>query len=319
MTCRGKNEAWELDQLLKSKLFHAKLHEWGLLEIAAEIEDVRGEELSWTTAEERCRLNISESAWNKVIHRGIKPVRVFAHPQVLLGNPRRVGYYRMLAMVSQKSMSNIGLPVEGYETGKRSLDEATALALAKHFNKIISTLVDEDQTVDEREFDLWRGMAAGSQAQGTWQNVKGIRAEQVIKDLIEERLRNKGLVMSAVEDKRHKVKEFVLYDGRQVKFGKDPDIAVNDASGVVQVAVEIKGGIDMAGVLERLGATMKSLVRAKRKNPQSRTILVLPSAAVTVTFQEDALKAGFIDLYFVTEMIINDVEERQKFFHALGL
>ncbi|MCI0552276.1 MAG: hypothetical protein L0287_15100, partial [Anaerolineae bacterium] len=70
-------EAWTLDQLAKSAFFHRKLHEWKLLEIADQIDQVRGENLNWDN------LNISEQAWNKVIHRGIKPVVVFAHPFVL--------------------------------------------------------------------------------------------------------------------------------------------------------------------------------------------------------------------------------------------
>jgi hypothetical protein len=81
-------EAWGLDQLLKSRLFHRKLHEWGLLEIAREIEEIKGEHLEW----DKPKLNIDEDAWNKVIHRGIKPVTVFAHTLVLTENPRRVSY-----------------------------------------------------------------------------------------------------------------------------------------------------------------------------------------------------------------------------------
>jgi hypothetical protein len=37
-------------------------------------------------------------------------------------------------------------------------------------------------------------MAAGSQAQGSWQNTKGDRAEIVIKELIERGVRGKGSV-----------------------------------------------------------------------------------------------------------------------------
>jgi len=59
-------------------------------------------------------LGISQKAWNKVIHRGIKPVLIFAHPQVLMSVSRAVGYYRMLAMVSQKSMNRVALPGTRY-------------------------------------------------------------------------------------------------------------------------------------------------------------------------------------------------------------
>jgi hypothetical protein len=95
----GAREAWAIDQLAKSEFFHQKLHEWGMLEVANRIDLVRGEDLVWQVSE----LGISERAWARIIHRGIKPVAVFAHPHVLIQVPHAVAYYRMLAMVSQKS------------------------------------------------------------------------------------------------------------------------------------------------------------------------------------------------------------------------
>lgn len=98
MASSNRREAWLLDQLSKSEFFHQKLHEWGMLETANLIEQIKGETLTWNFDD----LGISTTAWNKVIHRGIKPVIVFAHPQILMNISRAVGYYRMLAMVSQK-------------------------------------------------------------------------------------------------------------------------------------------------------------------------------------------------------------------------
>ena len=100
----GVREVWAVDQLAKSEFFHQKLHEWGMLEVANLIDLVRGEDLVWVVG----KLGISEKAWARVIHRGIKPVTVFAHPDVLIDVPRAVAYYRMLAMVSQKSMARVG-------------------------------------------------------------------------------------------------------------------------------------------------------------------------------------------------------------------
>jgi hypothetical protein len=165
-----EKESWTIDQITKSEFFHQKLHEWGLLEIAYELERVKGEDLEWN----RKDLGITNRAWNRVIHRGIKPVRVFAHPEVLMQNPKRIGYYRMLAMVSQKSMSRVGLSINIHEKGKRQLNDDPALHISKHLNKIVSILIEHDEKIDAREFDLWRGMAAGSQAQGSWQNTKSI-------------------------------------------------------------------------------------------------------------------------------------------------
>lgn len=170
-------EAWFLDQLTKSAFFHRKLHEWQLLEIAEVIDRFPGETLEWDLH----KLGISEAAWKKVIHRGIKPVTVFAHPEVLSHIPRSTAYYRMLSMVSQKSMREVGLPVERYESEPSLPEIPVAQEIAHHLNRIISQLIESDDTVNAREFDLWRGMAAGTQAQGSWQNAKGTEAEILVK------------------------------------------------------------------------------------------------------------------------------------------
>ncbi|HUV80498.1 MAG TPA: hypothetical protein VMW40_06730 [Candidatus Bathyarchaeia archaeon] len=75
-----EKESWTIDQITKSEFFHQKLHEWGLLEIAYELEGIKGEVFEWNREE----LGITDRAWNKAIHRGIKPIRVFLHPDVLI-------------------------------------------------------------------------------------------------------------------------------------------------------------------------------------------------------------------------------------------
>ena len=309
-----KRKTWLLDQVAKSEFFHQKLHEYGLLEIAYAIEQVRGEELSWDLD----TLGISERAWNKVIHQGIKPVRVFAHPNVLRTIIRSVGYYRGLAMVSLKSMHNIGQPIERFEVGtsRKPLDEERAAAIAHRFNELISRLIETDETIDPREFDLWRGMTAGSTAQGSWQNKKGDVAEELIKGSIKRRLREKALMI----EERDGGSTGVLTDGRTVKYGSEPDIAFYDREGQVTAAIEIKGGIDTAGVLERVGAAIKSLSRIKSENPAATTVLVMYRVAITNQSGRD-LEAhrGEIDHWFTIEDVLNDSEKRGQLFSLLRI
>jgi len=82
-------ESWKQEQIAKSLFFHQKLHEWGLLEVAHAVESFDGSSVEWEISD----LQISERAWSRVIHSGIAPVRVFAHPVVLQSIPRSVGYY----------------------------------------------------------------------------------------------------------------------------------------------------------------------------------------------------------------------------------
>jgi len=302
-------EAWTLDQLAKSAFFHRKLHEWKLMEIAEQLEAVRGEELVWDD------LNIAEQAWNKIIHRGIKPVIVFAHPTVLQTVPGSAGYYRMLALVSQKSMKRIGINLDSYESGRPLTNETAALAAAKHLNRIISALIELDETINVREFDLWRGMAAGSQAQGSWQNNKGASAEVAIREVVLRRLQERGFVTG----EEASASSIALGDGRTLIFADEPDIAIYRGD-VPEVAVEVKGGIDQAGVLERIGATLKSLRRTRQENPNSVTILIIQDVSMTERARQDlSINTDTVTLIFSAQAIVEDEAQREQFFEVMRI
>lgn len=306
-----KKQSWSLDQLAKSEFFHQKLHEWALLEVANAIESIQGEELDWSST----LLHISVPAWNRVIHRGIKPITVFAHPSVLLSVARSTGYYRMLAMVSQKSMNQVGLPSVIFEDGRTPTTEM-ALRLSQQLNKIISRLIEADARIDPREFDLWRGMAAGAQAQGSWQNAKGRGIELVITGAIKRQLKEKKLIHDEVD---FTGSQFLLQDGRTIVFADEPDIAIYKNEQVVS-AVEIKGGIDTAGVLERVGAAIKSLSRTVAANPNATTILLVQGVSVTQQAEVDLLNArSSIHYWFTIEEMLESEETQDKFFALLGV
>ncbi len=307
----GAREAWAIDQLAKSEFFHQKLHEWDMLEVANRIDLVRGEDLVWQCTE----LGISERAWARIIHRGIKPVAVFAHPHVLIQIPRAVAYYRMLAMVSQKSMARVGLTTAGHETGRSSLNLEHAAALTGHFNRIISNLVEADETVDPREFDLWRGMAAGSQAQGSWGNTKGDRIEVVIRGILQRRIREMDLAVAESADES----QIQLRDGRMAVFADEPDFALY-RDDKIEAAIEIKGGIDNAGVLERVGAAVKSLGRARRENPEAITILVIQGVSMSSKAYEDLEgNRDAVNRWFLVEDVLDDDAVRDELLALLGL
>lgn len=86
----------------------------------------------------------------------------------------------------------------------------------------------------DSEVDIWRGMAACTQAQGAWQNAKGRQYETLIKDKITAYLQAKGLLRIL------KGNVMDLFSDWQLIFGSDPDIEVKDAQGEIQAVVEIK-------------------------------------------------------------------------------
>lgn len=303
-----EHKAWLLDQLAKSEFFHEKLHEWRLLEIINELETIPGEDLSWDLDQ----LNISAVAWNKIIHRGIKPIIVFAHPTVLQTVDRTVGYYRMLSMVSQKSMSRVGLPISR-ESGEVKPEFDRALAIAKHLNQIVGSLIEADNVINVREFDLWRGMAAGTQAQGSWQNLKGSRIEAQVRAIIRQRIRETGGVVA------ESVRGIELQNGRFLVFGDEPDVAIYDQD-VIQVAMEIKGGIDTAAILERIGAAIKSLSRAKEENAEAHTILLVQEVSLTKTATSDLeINRLAVNHWFTIESFLGDTRQREAIFQLMGL
>jgi len=315
MTDDPKKESWLIDQMARSTFFHRKLHDYGLLEIAEAIERIPGEALNWDLE----ALGISERAWARVIHRGIKPIRLFAHPDVLISLPRSVGYYRGLAMVSLKSMNGIHLSVERFESGRsrQPMDADKAAAVARRLNTLVSHLIESDREINPREFDLWRGMTAGATAQGAWQNHKGEATELLVREKLYRYLDESGLLEEGATQEANPLR---LRDGRWIRFASEPDLALHAADGTIQAAVEIKGGIDPAGVLERIGAALKSLSRIKQENPNARTILLVQAAAWTEQAQRELLAhSQEIDEWMTLEAVLTQEEGFLRFVEALNL
>ncbi len=218
-------------------------------------------------------------------------------------------------MVSQKSMARVGSGVTAYEQGIKVPEEETAKQIARHLNRIVSRLVESDQQVNPRELELWRGMAAGTQAQGSWQNAKGQQAELLVKGLVMQRLRDADWLRQTTPDGTR----FQLRDGRIVAFADEPDIAFSKDN-QIRAAVEVKGGIDPAGVLERLGAALKSLRRAREQNPTAVTILIIQSSAVTEQAKADLdLNRHIITHWFAVEDLLSHEAARERLFELLSI
>ena len=311
-----KQRRWELDQLQKSLFFHQRLHDWELIDVARRIDNISGELLDWDLQS----LNISNSAWNRIIHSGIKPVIVFAHPEILSTILKSVSYYRMLSMVSQKSMGEIGLPIGRFEQSDKLPNVDSALPIARRANTLISALIDSELDIDRREFDIWRGMAAGSQAQGSWQNRKGDIVEALLReDLVSQLKRMRLIAVDQPVDVSVRALKIPLLDGRTVSLGSEPDIVIyNDYR--IHAAVEVKGGIDTAGVLERVGAAIKSLSRAKEDSPGAITILVMSAVSMSDQAKQDieANKSN-VNYWFTMEEILQDSKQKQRYYSLMGL
>jgi hypothetical protein len=94
-------------------------------------------------------------------------------------------------------------------------------------------------------------------------------------------------------------------------YGKEEEILA---------AVEIKGGIDPAGVLERIGACIKSLSRVKEENSASTTVLVIPRVAMTEQAQQElSVHADDIDHCFMLEDLLELEDMKRELFLVLEI
>lgn len=90
--------------------------------------------------------------------------------------------------------------------------------------------------------------------------------------------------------------------------------------GKIVAAVEVKGGIDTAGVLERVGAAIKSLSRAKEENPDSIAILILTEVSITRQSKMDLqTNQKTVNYWFTVEEVLEDEDKRSDIFRLLRI
>jgi hypothetical protein len=90
--------------------------------------------------------------------------------------------------------------------------------------------------------------------------------------------------------------------------------------GQVTAVIEIKGGIDPAGALERLGAAIKTLQRVKQKFEGCITILLIRRSSITEGVERDIERSrAYIDVWFTIEDFLNKPEIQEEIWRRLGL
>ncbi|MEJ5253082.1 MAG: XcyI family restriction endonuclease, partial [Armatimonadota bacterium] len=104
-----------------------------------------------------------------------------------------------------------------------------------------------------------------------------------------------------------------------VVFGSEPDISFYRGERM-QAAIEVKGGIDPAGVLERVGAALKSLARIREENPTAVTVLIVTSTSMTETASRDlAINRTVVTHWFTIEELLTNESSRYNLFDLLGI
>lgn len=204
-------------------------------------------------------LTISEKAWTHVTSSDIDPKLVFAHPLLLRQNPRASEYYRGIALLPRKRVTEIAGAVDSWEdkTRRTALREPHIIRVAQLYNAVISSIIEgsDGWTLENGYRNVIANMGIG--IDGTVRNLIGQDADRLIKDRIKKWLENQQLIVQRNDEETL----FELPDGYSMRYGSEPDIEFSRTAGdesMTVATIEIKGGKDPAGALERLGAIQKS-------------------------------------------------------------
>ena len=251
---------------------------------------------------------ISMEAWSHVTASGFDPKLIFAHPTLLRRLPRASEYYRGIALLPRKRVAEIAGSVEPWEDKTRTptVREARATRVAQLYNAVISSIIEGSTgwTLENGYRNVIANMGIG--LDGTVRNLIGQDAEQLVKTRIRKWLDCRKLILSYNDDRS----QFDLPDNYSMRYGSEPDIefsrVVNEEPEVV-ATIEIKGGKDPAGALERLGAIQKSF---EATPPNCVNILI--AGVVTPEMSERLSRMG-IGRVFLLDDLVNDGKPWDEF------
>lgn len=267
---------------------------------------------------------ISGGAWRHVADLGIEPRSVFAHPDILDAHPPASAYYRGIALLSQKRASDLAVSVDAWEKGTRAtIAREPALRLSRLYNLVISAIIEQgtEWTLENGYRNLIANIGIG--LDGTMRNVIGQDAESLIKTRIAEWLNRSDLIVARDDS----TSGFTLPDGYTMHYGSEPDIEFRQggsaegsaADARVVATIEIKGGKDRAGALERLGAVRKSF-----ENTPAGCTNFLVAGVVTPEMKQRLEEMGMVQRVFLLDHLEDDESKwldflNEVFHHAVRI
>lgn len=317
-------EAHKINYRLRSTFFYRKLHEYKTLDYPKTITNLipHSKHYSW---EDYLNWGVSESAYVIIKNSNLDLIEVFSHPKLLREHPRLIGYYRNVSVLSQKATTYItGINTLRFEEkGKTNLKESQALSLAMLFNQHISLIIDS--TLGELHQDEIKGLlfaSTGAQIDGSWRNSIGEEAEKVVQTLLSQEvikgkllvafiMRSNGDIVTPDKETTERIiknirdiKGLMLTNKKSILFSSEPDITVIDKTGKSQMVIEVKGGTDPAGALERYGAAKKSFEHSLAENRTVKTCLV--ASCITPEVEKRVKLDSTITRYFNLTSVLTD-------------
>ena len=297
--------------IARAKLFHNGVVTEDVDSLIKEIDLIPHSEITWDLG----KMGITQSAFQKVRNAGGIPHQVFAHPKIISNRPHLVSYYRNMSTISQKGIGQILFSTARYESKrskKMKLEDAKELCVT--LNRIMSGVIDG---ISNYSVPMTRKAILseiGSQLQGSWANLIGKGATRNVERIIQDYIEINKLGHHAGG------KKYILDNGWTIIFSPEPDVAFFDPKGKKQIAIEIKGSLDVAGAQTRYGEAKKSFAKQIAENTRCYTIYL--ASCFTDAVVDQIKKDGQVRDWFNLTSILSDKEERslflQKLFHIIN-
>ncbi len=268
---------------------------------------------------------VEEKIWDYAVNqKDYDPKSVFCHPDLLMEIPTASLYYRGLCGLSLKAARDYFGAVENLEKGNKRarISEDKALKMAQTYNTFICSIIKNsaDWTLENGYRTIIANL--GITLDGIMRNKVGDIAEQRIRTFVLEWIIDKGLLIEPPIDKEdiqdNLPSEFCLIDNVLMKFSSEPDISfwrVSEGENKLLVVVEIKGGTDPAGALERYGAATKSFQHALSQNTQCKNFFL--AGVYTPELERRIMDDRLVEKYFDVVEIIENTNKRKEFFSEL--
>lgn len=266
------------------------------------------------------KLLIEQKAWDYIERLRVDPKLVFCHPQLLRAAPTTSLYYRGMVGLSVKAAKDYFGGVESIETGlvKSEISDDKALQMARTYNLFLSSIITNSTkwTLENGHRTILATM--GISIDGSMRNRVGAVGEDRIRRMIVEWLLANQLIIRpslSVDDLPEQLpKKIDLKRGVTMRFSSEPDIAF-EQRGVVKTTVEIKGGIDPAGALERYGAAKKSFEHAVERSPQCRNFYI--GGVLTKELERRIAADRLVEKTYSLIDLLKDENVRSDFFDEL--
>lgn len=275
-------------------------------------------DLNWSSKSD---LMISDEVWNYVTAiRKYDPKFVFCHPEVVKKIPYSSLYYRGLTGLSTKAAKEYIGSIENLEkeNSRIKLNDEKALKMARVYNTFICSIISgsTDWTIEDGKRTIIATL--GITLDGVMRNKVGTIAEERVRNMIFEWLVENNLIISQSKIEIGELQNAPvisnLAEGIVMEFSSEPDISF-EKNGELLAVIEIKGGIDPAGALERYGAATKSFQHSLKRSPKCKNFFL--SAVYTTELTKRIQIDRLVEKYYDIVEILEDKKKRDEFFQEL--